>query len=86
MYLGAFLFLMIFVLITPQSRAVLAGLSLGMGTFMTNWAPFSYAFLVILVAMIFAGLYVIQSWPKHVEPENPMTKYRRETPAEVEEE
>jgi hypothetical protein len=33
---------------------------------------------------LFAGLYIIQTWPAHVEPESPMAKYRRETPMEEE--
>ena len=76
------LFVLIFILIAPQSRTYLAGLFLGLTTFMTAWAPFSYLLLVTVVAALFAGVYLIKSWPKHVEPENPMAKYRRDAPIE----
>jgi len=82
MFLGAILFLLIFVLLAPQSRAFLSGLVVNFGHSMTAWAPFSYLLVMVLLATLFAGLYVIQSWPAHVEPENPMAKYRREPPAE----
>ena len=81
MYLGAILFVLIFVLLTPQAQAFL----LGVLTFMKVWAPYSYVLLLLLFASLFAGYYVIRTWPEHVEPENPMTKYRREAPVEEEE-
>ncbi len=84
MFIGAILFLLIFVMITPQSRAFLAALMIGLSGFMTAWAPFSYLLALLLVAALFVGVYVIQTWPKHVEPENPMSKYRREVPVEEE--
>jgi len=84
MFIGAILFVLIFVMLAPQSRAFLAGLLAGLSTFMTAWAPFSYALLGIVLAALFAGIYVIHSWPEHVEPENPMAKYRREPSVEEE--
>jgi hypothetical protein len=84
MFLGAILFLIIFILLAPQSRAFLTGLMVNFGTLMTAWAPFSYILVALLLGTLFAGLYVIQSWPAHVEPENPMAKYRREAPVEEE--
>ena len=84
MFLGAILFMLIFVLLAPQSRAFLASLLAGLTTFMTAWAPFSYLLAGIVLAALFAGIYVIHSWPQHVEPESPMAKYRRELPVEEE--
>jgi hypothetical protein len=84
MYLGAILFVLIFALLTPQTHAFLDATVTGIMSFITSWAPFSYILLLVLVGCLFAGLYVIQSWPAHVEPENPMAKYRREAPIEEE--
>jgi hypothetical protein len=84
MYLGAFLFLLFFVMLAPQSRAYLGALAAGVSTFMTVWAPFSYMLLMIIFGTICAGMYMIHSWPKRVDPENPMAKYRREAEATME--
>jgi hypothetical protein len=84
MYLGLFLFMLTFILLAPQSRAFLGSLFVGVSAFMTGWAPFSYLLVLILFGALFAGLYIIQTWPAHVEPESPMAKYRRETPMEEE--
>ncbi|MCU1234839.1 MAG: hypothetical protein JWP63_2806 [Candidatus Solibacter sp.] len=78
MYLGAILFVLIFVMLTPQAQAFLGSVL----TFMTAWAPYSYIFLLIMFGLMFAGYYVIRTWPEHVEPESPMAKYRREAPVE----
>jgi hypothetical protein len=80
MFLGAFLFILFFVLIAPQSQAFLLGLLTGASTWISAWAPFSYVLLVILLAAPFAGLHMIRTWPQRVDPENPMAKYRREMP------
>ena len=82
MFLGAILFVLIFVLLAPQSRAFLTGLMVNLATWMTAWAPFSYLLVLVLLAAMIAGVYVIRTWPEHVEPENPMAKYRREAPVE----
>ena len=84
MYLGAILFVLIFILLAPQTRAFLEGTVMGLIAFMTAWAPFSYILLLILLGCLFAGVYIVHSWPAHVEPENPMAKYRREAPMEEE--
>jgi hypothetical protein len=82
--LGLLLFALVFILITPGPRAYLGNVSVAFGATMTAWAPFSYLLLMGLVAALFAGVWIIQTWPKHVEPENPMAKYRREEPLEDE--
>ena len=78
MILGVVLFFVISVLIAPQSRAFLAAQVVGASAFMSAWAPFSYVLVLLLMGALLAGIYVIQSWPKSVELENPMAKYRRE--------
>jgi len=82
MFLGAILFMLIFVLLAPQSRAFLGNLTVNFAAFLTAWAPFSYVLLLVLISALFAGLWLIHSWPKYVEPENPMAKYRRDSPLE----
>ena len=79
-YLGAILFILIFVLIAPQSRIFLLGLATGAGVWIANWAPFSYILLLILLAAPFAGMYLVRTAPERVDEENPMAKYRRELP------
>jgi hypothetical protein len=82
MFLGAVLFVLIFVLLAPQSQAFLFGLAAGAGEFLTAWAPFSYILLLILLAAPCVGMYIVHTWPQRVEEENPMAKYRREMPAD----
>jgi hypothetical protein len=84
LYLGAVLFILLFILIAPQSQIFLLGLASGAGAWITAWAPFSYVILMILLVGPFAGIYVVRSWPQTVEPENPMSKYRKEVPVEEE--
>jgi hypothetical protein len=40
MFLGAFLFILFFVMIAPQSQAYVLGLANGAGTWIAAWAPF----------------------------------------------
>jgi cell division protein FtsW (lipid II flippase) len=80
MFLGAILFVLVFVMIAPQSRAFLLGTATSAGVFLTAWAPFSYVLVVILVAVPVVVMYMVQTAPQRVDPENPMAKYRKETP------
>jgi hypothetical protein len=81
MFAGAILFILIFVLLTPQAQAFLHGSSESAVSFLHAWAPFSYVLLGILMIGPMAAMYLMHTWPKHVEPENPMAKYRREQPS-----
>ncbi len=84
MCLGVVMFVLVFVLIAPQSRAFLLTLATGASAFLTAWAPFSYILLLILLAAPCVGMYIVHSWPQRVEEENPMAKYRREIPLDDE--
>ena len=84
MFLGAFLFILFFVLIAPQSQAFLLGLATGASTWISDWAPISYILLLILLVAPVIGIHMIRSWPERVDPENPMAKYRREMPLDEE--
>jgi hypothetical protein len=80
MFLGLVMFVLVIVLVAPQSQAFLLGLASGAGTFLTAWAPFSYVLLLILLAAPCVGMYLVHTWPQRVDEENPMAKYRKEMP------
>jgi len=40
------------------------------------WAPVSYLLIALVLAAPIASLKIMHSWPKHVEPEDPMARYR----------
>lgn len=79
-FLGAILFVLIFVMIAPQTRIFLLGLAAGAGVWIADWAPFSYILLLILLAAPFAGMHLVRTAPLRVDEENPMAKYRKELP------
>jgi hypothetical protein len=79
-FLGAILFVLIFVMIAPQTRIFLLGLATGAGAWIADWAPFSYILLLILLAAPFAGMHLVRTAPLRVDEENPMAKYRKELP------
>jgi hypothetical protein len=82
MFKGATLFALIFILIAPKSREFLIT-SIGQANEnLSKWAPFSYIVVALLIAAPIVSFFVIKTWPEHKEPENPMTKYRREVPEE----
>jgi len=81
MFAGAILFILIFVLMTPQCQAFLHGSAESATSFLNAWAPFSYVLLgMLLIGPLVAG-YLMHTWPKHEVPENPMAKYRRDSPS-----
>jgi len=79
-YIGVILFILIFVLIAPQSQKFLLGVAASTGAFLTAWAPFSYLLVLIVLAAPFVGMYLVNNAPKTVVPESPMAKYRNEVP------
>jgi len=81
MFLAAALFVLIFVLLMPQCQAFFHSSAEGAAAFMTAWAPFSYIVMGLLLIGPMAAMYLMHTWPKHVEPENPMAKYRRDSPS-----
>ena len=78
LYFGACLFALMFILITPASRAMLVAAVTSTAEWSAKWAPVSYILLAILLAAPVVAIVLIRTWPKHVEPENPMAKYRRD--------
>ena len=81
MYIGLILFMLIFVLMAPQTRAFLVGAATAAGAWISGWAPFSYILVLILVVSPFVAIHLVRSWPVRVDEENPMAKYRKENPA-----
>jgi hypothetical protein len=75
-YLGCILFALIFVLMSAKSNGALGARMDSTLTWMHNWAPFSYILLLLLLAAPLVSVKIMQSWPKRVEPEDPMAKYR----------
>jgi hypothetical protein len=76
------LFLLVFILIAPQSRSYLGSRLTSTGEWIHLWAPFSYILLLMLPAAGLASAYIVQKWPARIEPSNPMSKYGKETPFE----
>ena len=82
--LGAGLFLLLFLLIAPQTRKVITGMFGQSGDWITNWAPFSYMILAGLAVAGLVSMYLMTRWPKTPEPENPLAKYKRDDLADPE--
>jgi hypothetical protein len=77
---GAIIFAVMFLLIGPTTRSMLAGRLGAFGVWVGDWSPFSYIILAIVLAAPIAGMQMMLSWPKHIEPESEMKKYLRENP------
>jgi hypothetical protein len=75
-YLGCILFGLIFVVMMGQSTGALGARVDRTLTWLHAWAPFSYILLLILLAAPVVSLKIMNSWPKHEEPEDPMARYR----------
>ena len=78
MFLGSTLFALFFLFLAPSTRAFILGSLAGGSAWLASWAPFSYILLAIAIAAPIVSIHMIRSWPAHVEPENPMAKYRRD--------
>jgi len=78
MFLGSALFALVFLLIAPASRAFLVGSVSGGSAWFWSWAPFSFILLAFVIAAPIVSIHMVRSAPLHVEPENPMAKYRRD--------
>jgi hypothetical protein len=76
------LFLLVFVLIAPQSRSFLGSHLAGAGEWINAWSPFSYILLLMLPIAGLASAYIVRNGPERVEPENPMAKYRKDVTIE----
>jgi hypothetical protein len=77
-YIGCILFALIFVVLSAQQTGTLQARIEHTVTWTHSWAPFSYLIILMLIVAPFISLKIISSWPKREEPEDPMSKYRRE--------
>jgi hypothetical protein len=78
-YLGATLFALIFLVMSAQSTGAFGQHVNATFEWIHSWAPFSYILITIILASPLIMLKIMHSWPKHVEPEDPMRKYRHDT-------
>lgn len=82
MFLRPGLFLLVFILIAPQSRSYLGDHLVEVGKWINAWSPISYLLLLMLPAAGLASAYIVKNWPERIEPENPMAKYRKDAAIE----
>lgn len=80
---GAILFLILFLLIAPKTRAFIVGMMGHSGDWLNQYAPFSYAILALIGFAGVISLALMVRWPKVPEPENPLAKYKRDDLADV---
>lgn len=71
-------FLIIFILMMPQVRGPLFQRLGGAGEWIGKYAPFSYLVLALFLAAMITALILMIKWPKTVEPEDPLAKYKRQ--------
>jgi len=76
--LGAVLFLVLFILIAPPSRALLGQWLAHAALWTSAWAPFSYILLLLLFVAPFVSFLLMRRWPKVPEPENPLARYKND--------
>jgi hypothetical protein len=76
--MGAILFLVFFLLIAPPTRHALEHMMATSAQWISDWAPFSYVILALLVVAAIAAYYMMVRWPAPVEPENPLARYHDE--------
>jgi len=69
-------FLVLFLLLAPSSRKLLGSWLGNAGNWMAAWAPFSYIIVLIVVIATGVSAVMMARWPQHVEPPNPMSKYK----------
>jgi len=79
---ASLVFIVAMLMLCSGARAMAGSLG-AFGAWLGAWAPFSYLIMAVVVAAPIAAIRMMASWPQHVEPENPMAKYRRESPPDV---
>jgi hypothetical protein len=71
-------FLIAFLMIAPKSRALIEKWMGSAGEWVTAWAPLSYLIVGLVIAAPVMALLLMIKWPKPVEPENPLARYKHE--------
>ena len=77
-YIGCALFGLIFLVMTAEANGSLQARVAHTVSWIHGWAPFSYLLILILVLSPAISMQIVARWPKYVEPEDPMAKYRRQ--------
>jgi hypothetical protein len=77
-YIGCILFGLIFVAMNAMATGSLQARLEQTMAWIHGWAPFSYIIILLILLSPLLMLKIMNSWPKRVEPEDPMAKYRRE--------
>jgi len=75
-YIGCILFGLMFLVMTAKSTGSLQARMDQTFAWINAWAPFSYLLILIVLVAPVVSVKIMNSWPKHVEPEDPMAKYR----------
>ena len=76
-YIGCLLFGLVFVGLNVQAGGAVAVKLNSTVEWMHAWAPFSYILLAIVLVSPMISLHLMASWPRHIEPESPMARFRR---------
>jgi len=75
-YIGCVLFGLSFLVISAKSSGALGAKMDTTVQWIQNCAPYSYVILLILLVAPLVSMQLMRSWPMHVEPEDPMARYR----------
>jgi len=75
-YVGCILFGLIFLVISAKSSGAMGVRMNQTLAWLHAWAPFSYLLVLIVLAAPIVSFKIMRSWPKYVEPEDPMARYR----------
>lgn len=76
MMVGLVLFLLIFLLIAPATRAAIDSHLGAAGAWVTHAAPFSYILIGLILLAGFVSIVILARWPPIPEPEDPLAEYR----------
>lgn len=75
-YIGCALFGLMFLVMMSQANGSFAERMGQSAAWLHGWAPYSYILIALFLAVPGLVMFIIHSWPKHKEPEDPMAKYR----------
>lgn len=76
MILGTGIFLLIFLLLAPQSRAILDSVANRAGDWMERWAPYSYLVVVASLLVPLIALLIMFQRPTAPKRQKPLASYR----------
>lgn len=77
-FLGAALFLLVFLMITPAFRELMAKVFGGAGDWIHHYAPLSYIILAVATIVPIIAVIVVVNWPTPPPPEDFRSQFRAE--------